>query len=227
MMLRKVAVIGLILVVSGLGAILPAAAQDAICYRGSLEYTNNSTEDVTIYATLFDVGQNQNLGSSVAIATLSPGETFDGDVENAAPDGTSAEFAITTENLSEGTDLAGAGFITATAIDRCQLFNDGRLNLLDAAAPVIVYPDENSTEENPGYSFYGVGSNGVGNEIFDLAVSTISPVVDRAKANGENLLVTSQSGVAVYALSSGNCQMNVFQPDGKLYEFEWVCVTAS
>jgi hypothetical protein len=36
--------------------------------------------------------------------------------------------------------------------------------------------------------------------------------------------IEEQAGVAVYALSAGTCQMNVFQPDGSLYEFEWSCL---
>jgi hypothetical protein len=220
-MRRLTVTLSLILLISGLWAVTPADAAD-FCYEGEVNYTNNSSGDVDIYVTLYDANLGVTRGRSRQATDVSPGETVD-KIDETFGSSTDLDFLYTTAPVGDGADIGSIGgvVIGASSIDPCDppLFQDGRLNFGNADAPVIVYNLDNNR-----FSFYGVNqANGVGTELFQISVTTLRPVVEEAVATGQNLLIQERLGVAVYALSAGTCQMNVFRPDGTLYEYEWNC----
>lgn len=187
-----------------------AQSDEYTCHQARLEYTNNTGGELSLYVTRYDNGQGKADGPRVKFATLADGATFDGYVREPAKRDSGMGFLITT---------SAGGVITFLGIEPCGLFADARLNSYDAAATVTVY---NTNDEY--FDFYGVNpSNGIGQRILRLSVEEIATAISRAESSETNRLIEEASGVSVYALSSGVCQMNVFQPDGKLYEFEWAC----
>jgi hypothetical protein len=206
-----VAVLGL----GGLASRAQAQRQSSYCYRGNLTYTNTTAAEQTIYLALYDPFTGQLKGDNVAFTKVAAGETFNGAVEQVAPDGTPYVFLFGVNPLAQ-TPTSSIG---ATEITPCQLFNDGRLNWRDAAAPVVVY-FPNQTQ----YEIWGVNpATNNGTRILTLDPAQTQRQVRAAIAAGENAVIAEAPGVTVYALSGDGCQVNAFQPDGKLYSFLWLC----
>lgn len=195
---------------------MPVHAQDeAFCHQAAYTYTNATAGEQTLYVTVYEPVFKKVIGPSTPFAKLASGATFEGLVQEPAVPDKGYVFGISTAKV----DPAAPVFLLLLPIEPCNVFNDNRLNPDYAAAPVIVYKIETTA-----FDFYGVDTNtGNGQRILRLLIDDIRPVVERAKSQGQNLLIEEVNGVSIYALSSGTCQMNVFEPTGKLYEFEWYC----
>lgn len=200
------------------GALVPqrtAAQADSFCYKGTLTYTNTSAANETLYVTLYDSVLRKVAGGSVPVVTLKPGETFDGEVQAVAPAGTSYDFVYSVGKL----DPTLINRVGASIIEPCSLFNDGRLNWADPAAPIVVY-----YEQDKHFDIFAVNpDNGNGTRILRLLLSDIRTAVARAETRNENGIIRQLDGLTVYALAGGTCQVNTWQFDGKPYEFEWAC----
>jgi len=207
----------LLMVTAGMTVVSSVLADDDICFKGSLDYTNNSGTDQTIYSTVYDPATKEVKSGSKKVTTVSPGETYDDPVERNADPDKHLVFIYSTSPIDENNIV----YFNASVIDPCFLFHDGRLNWMDAAAPAIVY-----NYENLYYDIYAVNPNtGNGTRVMRVPFTAVTKTVESAVAANQYAVIQQAVGITIYALSSGTCQMNVFQPDGKLYEFEWVCVT--
>jgi hypothetical protein len=206
-------------VLAGLWGTAPALADEEICFEADFVYTNTTTSEQKLYATLFDEGEQRFMSGSQQFAELNPGATFDGVVRFDIDPSKDDLVLFSTVPSSGRTDVATvrAALIGVSTLQRCNVFTDGRLNDNQAAAPVIVY------NEGEFFSFYAVNPNGSGTEILRVPLTEIAPTVATAVATGQNQVITEVSGLGVYALSAGTCQMNVFLPGGAQYVFEWRC----
>ncbi len=220
MMRQLVMLIAALVVVGGLWAVAPVAAED-ICYEADFTYTNNSGGTQKLYATPFNEEKQRFTDSSKQFAELKNGQEFDGTVQVEADtdSGDIVLFSTVPANGRDDVDNVRANLIGTSSLVRCNVFTDGRLNDGDAAAPIVVYEED----EFAAFSFYSVGTSGVGTEILRVPFADILPPLNTAIQTGENQLIVDQSGLAVYALSAGTCQVNVFLPGNQLYVFEWRC----
>ncbi|MEM6529211.1 MAG: hypothetical protein AAF653_13015 [Chloroflexota bacterium] len=197
-------------------AVMPALATDPdddICQKDNVEYTNETGTDQTLYATAFDTSDNEIIESR-EVETLRPGETFDDHVSIDAPDDDDILFLYSTDEITDASNLP---YFDAGEPDPCKLFRDGRLNEHDVMAPATVY--------NIGNHFIDVYaiSNSQGTLALRIPYGQVLDVLDLAISSGENQLIEENGHLAVYALSSGTCQMNAF---GAAYVFEWECAIA-
>jgi hypothetical protein len=204
-----------ILIVLGGMAVIATPTSADWCYEGQLDYTNNSGATQTVYVTLYDSTFNKPIGSSIPVATLNAGESFSGKVEAAADEGNPYDFVYSVGAL----DANQLNKFGASTIEQCNVFNDGRLNYRDAAAPFVVY-----FVKGEQFELFAVNpDNGVGVRVITIDPTTIRDTFAEATSTGQNLKLIESSGIVVYALSSGNCQANSWLPENKIYEFEWVC----
>jgi hypothetical protein len=97
------------------------------------------------------------------------------------------------------------------------------LNTDNAAAPAALYLFSESANLLHVYAIDPVTSSG--NFAFSATSIEIAQVSARAVETGENLLIAENMNVSLYALSSGECQVNGYFPDGKLYEYIFECPT--
>ena len=210
----------LIVCLVGAVAAIPVTAQSIeSCYSGELAFTNTTGTDQTIFVGLLDPSTGEIAREMQAEATLAPNETFDDTVQNSIPDRDDLVIVYGTTKFKVGETPTGTTILIDQDVDPCNLFGDGRLNSGDAAAPATVY-----NVNNTAFDIYAVNpQTGVGTRVMRLSLTDIRSEIAAAQASGTNLLIREAVGISVYALSSGTCQMNVFQPDGKLYEFEWEC----
>jgi hypothetical protein len=120
-------------------------------------------------------------------------------------------------------DVSGKGRLFTTQTD-CGIAlpsNDGRLNLDDPASLSIVYTDT-STD---GYAIYAVDPT-TGKGI--LAIRASGEEVDAALSiatapSGTNTLIAESGDTSLWALTSGECQMNSLYADGKPDVFVFDC----
>lgn len=202
----------LLVSVAGVGT---ASATDEICQNADLTYTNQTGTDQTIYVTVFDEDSGETINESDTLTTLSPGETFDDGVRVDAPDEDGVIVIYSTQPLDD--DQSNPAFFDRSDVDPCFTFNDGRLNGLDAAAPATVYNIGNQFIE-----VYSINmSTGDGTQWLQIPYSEVTATLALAQETGENQLIQERQHIAVYALSSGTCQMNVVSPG--FYVFEWEC----
>lgn len=212
-MTRLIACFALVLTLT-VGFAAVTSATDDICQKGDLDYTNNSGSSQTIYVTAFDQERGETVGDSREVGSVGPGETLDRDVELDAPDDGDVIFIYSTESYDD--DQSNVNPIDQTAIDPCRLFNDGRLNPHHPDAPAIVYNVNNQFIDV--YVFNAVSN--VGNRTVSIPYADVTATLASAAEAGENQLIEENFPVAVYALSSGTCQMNF---NGTVYVFEWNC----
>lgn len=83
--------------------------------------------------------------------------------------------------------------------------DDGRLNRLDAAAPVAVFPIHYGT--GTGLHFYAIGSDGTGTFTLEVTPEMIAAVPELPE---ENTLIaaTPDGAIALYRLTTGEFQVN-------------------
>jgi hypothetical protein len=209
-----------------IGAVMtiPAVAQTIdSCYSGDLQFTNTSATEQILFVGLLDPSTGKIAREMQPTVTLAPNESFDETVEFSDDDRDDLVLVYGTTQFKNGQTPTGTTILATQDVDPCSLFADGRLNGRDAAAPATIY-----NVNNTAFDFFGVNSQtGNGTRIMRISLIDIQAAIANAQTSGTNLLIREAAGVSVYALASGTCQMNVFQPDGKLYEFEWECNLAS
>jgi hypothetical protein len=118
---------------------------------------------------------------------------------------------------------SGIFFARTGSCGGAELF-DGRLNPYDAAALAIIYSNGNTQ----GYDIFRVNpatSHG------DLVIRATRAQVNAALADatapgGANTLIAARGDISLWALTSGQCQMNSFYANGSLSEFIFDCVLA-
>jgi hypothetical protein len=146
---------------------------------------------------------------------------------NIAVSSTEIGFVATDEALIvfdkiEGFVFGSGGSITQVPWDgycRAAIL-DGRLNKYDLGALAYVYP------EDDGYAIWELNlSTFEGYQAYTVAQSEIDSALAAAATNAANQRIgePSERGTSVWALTSGLCQMNHFEQDGKLNEFIFPC----
>lgn len=212
--MRKLILFAVLCALITTGAAVTHAQDDDYCHEGNLSYTNESGTAQDIYVTVYDEKNNEVVEESRRVATVAPGETFDDSVRADAPADDDGDYVFV---YSTGEYSGGAGYFDIGPIDPCYVFNDGRLNWTDAAAPAIVYNINNTFID-----IYAVNpTNGNGTRVLHIPYENVKATMAEAKETGEHQMIEQFYGIAVYALHSGTCQMNV---NGAMYVFEWNCL---
>jgi hypothetical protein len=144
------------------------------------------------------------LGTSVVIGTITVQDVDEDDL------------AV---GLGRSTIVVGGGTFTAT-VDDCTSLQDGRLNAYDAGALAIIY-----TNSGQGYDIYTIDPvTSDGDLVLQITRAEVNAARDAALApGGANTLIDSYNDITLWALNSGECQMNALNGDGSLYEFIFNC----
>ncbi len=99
---------------------------------------------------------------------------------------------------------------------------DGRLNRRDLGATSFVFPTKDGFNV---VEFDRTSQRGLIE--FSVTKAEIAAALETAKQTGQNQKIGSKSGAlygsTLYALTSGECQLNANQPDGKPYTFIFDC----
>jgi hypothetical protein len=122
--------------------------------------------------------------------------------------------------LGRSVIIAGGGLFTAS-VDPCEnSLHDGRLNPYDAGALAIIYA--NSAQ---GYDIFAINPvTSEGEMVLRVTRAQVNDARDAALApGGANTLIDSYNDITLWALNSGECQMNALNGDGSLYEFIFTC----
>lgn len=118
-------------------------------------------------------------------------------------------------------DGAGDFRISKTDCSDTLPTNDGRLNLDDPASLAVIY----ANAKTKGYDVYLIDpATGSGH----LVIRANRAMVDDARAaatapGGANTRIAGDAGVSLWALTSGECQLNAFYADGKPDVFIFAC----
>ena len=83
--------------------------------------------------------------------------------------------------------------------------NDGRLNRLDVAAPVAVFPVDYGT--GTGLHLYAIGADGTGTLVLEITPEMIAAVPNPPAAN-TLIAATPDGSIALYRLTTGEFQIN-------------------
>lgn len=87
-----------------------------------------------------------------------------------------------------------------------------------AAALSALYP------ETGGYAMYDIDQNsGVGRLAFFVTTEEIISALAAAAESGASVLLAESTNTTMYALPSGECQINGFYPDGKPFSYSFDC----
>ncbi len=99
---------------------------------------------------------------------------------------------------------------------------DGRLNRRDLGAVSFIFPSKDGLNV---VEFDRTAQHGLIE--FAVTKADIAAALETAKQTGQNKQIGNKSGALygskLYALTSGECQLNAHQPDGKLYTFIFKC----
>jgi hypothetical protein len=123
--------------------------------------------------------------------------------------------------------ISGSGIFSAQtgSCGGVELF-DGRLNPYDAATLAIIYAN-GSTQ---GYDIFAVNpTTSRGTLVIRATRAQVNAALaDATASGGVNTLIAARGDISLWALTSGECQMNSFYADGSLSEFIFDCaLTAS
>ncbi|MBI1281085.1 MAG: hypothetical protein GC179_23365 [Anaerolineaceae bacterium] len=99
---------------------------------------------------------------------------------------------------------------------------DGRLNRRDLGAVSFIFPTQDGLNV---VEFDRTAQHGLIE--FKVTKADITAALEAAQKSGQNQQIGDKSGQLygskLYALTSGECQLNANQPDGKLYTFIFKC----
>jgi hypothetical protein len=99
------------------------------------------------------------------------------------------------------------------------------LNSDNAAAPTALYIFPEADNLLHIYAIDPVTATGV--FAYSVTALEIEQMSFRAVETGQNLLIAEGMNISLYALSSGECQVNGYFADGKLYEYIFPCPVAT
>jgi hypothetical protein len=121
--------------------------------------------------------------------------------------------------------VSGSGifFARTGSCGGVELF-DGRLNPHDAAALAIIYANSNTQ----GYDIFAVNPTTSRGDLVIRATraQVNAALADATASGGVNTLIAARGDISLWALTSGECQMNSFYADGSLSEFIFNCALA-
>jgi hypothetical protein len=121
--------------------------------------------------------------------------------------------------------ISGSGIFSARtgSCGGAELF-DGRLNPYDAATLAIIYANGNTQ----GYDIFAVNPTTSRGTLVIRATRTQvnAALADATASGGVNTLIAARGDISLWALTSGECQMNSFYADGSLSEFIFDCAPA-
>lgn len=133
---------------------------------------------------------------------------------------TTVEFEAIKVNINDDeVKISGKGRFAAVQTDCGATLpsDDGRLNSEDVASLAILYTDES------GYAVYAVNAaTGAGRLAFRANRAAVEKALEEANS-GTNTLIAQAGDISLWALTSGECQMNSFYADGKSNEFVFDC----
>jgi hypothetical protein len=98
-----------------------------------------------------------------------------------------------------------------------------RLNANDVAAPAALFLPVEADGDMHVYAINPETSEGY--LLFIVTPEQIASASAEAVSTNVNVLIKEAANIALYALSSGECQINSFYPDGKPYVFIFPCPT--
>lgn len=114
----------------------------------------------------------------------------------------------TTPPTTGGGGTTGGGTTTTTGTAVPNSGTDGRINFSDLSAPIAVF----CTAGN-GISVYQIDLNtSTGEELFQASNGLLAAAISQAKTSGRNVTIGSSGSTALYALTSGEFQVNGVDP---------------
>jgi hypothetical protein len=132
-------------------------------------------------------------------------------------DGDADTFEV---SLNRPNIVGGGHFSAETELCGGAELQDGRLNFSDAAALAVIYPTESE-----GYLIYTIDPvTSRGEPVLRVTRRQVNAALDDATApGGAHTLIGSYNDITLWALNSGECQMNSLYADGSLSEFIFRC----
>lgn len=221
--MRNVRLIGMLIVLGVIGALMlihPVAVQaEDICFEAGTDFDNKTGNDQTIYVRVFNLDKDRFETDSVRLAIVKEGEDPDLVFRIDLDDDDRYEFWFNTAPITR------SDVWERRRARPCSTFGEGssygRYVQPTIAASAVVFFNSEAYEV---YAADSDSTNGRGDLLLTVPLADVASVMANAAEQGRNLPIASGTGVTVYALSTGTCQMNALTPDNQVYEYEWNCL---
>jgi hypothetical protein len=151
--------------------------------------------------------------AQILFISLNAGQSTDTDIGLL---GAFDAVSITTTSGTTTWDFEVGGQSSGSGGEEITVFTDGRINNTDLAAPVVAYPVE--MEGGTGFVFYGISGSSQGFTALVVSPADIASVSELPSVN--TLISESEIGgyyITFWRLTTGEFQLNVAQPNGKMY----------